>query len=109
MKSEAEALIELISSARGARKPSLANRETEEVLNIALATLIELAVANDRIDRLERLVAQLRGEDVSALRDITYEGDVAEERQQATDGLLMRAMRIMLDPREEAVTEKAAD
>lgn len=101
MTTEAEALVALIESARGARPQSLACREAEEVLNITLAALIELVVANDRIDRLERLVAELRGEGVEALRDIRYDGDIAEERQRAAEGLLTRALRIMLDPREE--------
>jgi len=99
MTSSVEALSQLITSARGGRPQSLASREAEEVLNVALASLIELAVANDRIDRLERLIAELRDESVDALRDIRYDGDIAAERQAATDALLMRALRIMLDPR----------
>ena len=99
MTSSVEALSQLIATARGNRPQSLASREAEEVLNVTLALLIELAVSNDRIDRLERLVAELRGEPVDALRDLRYDGEVAEERQAATDALLMRALRIMLDPR----------
>ncbi|GAA4823897.1 hypothetical protein GCM10023232_22050 [Sphingosinicella ginsenosidimutans] len=99
MTSSVEALSQLIATARGNRPQSLASREAEEVLNVTLALLIELAVSNDRIDRLERLVAELRGEPVEALRDLRYDGEVAEERQAATDALLMRALRIMLDPR----------
>ena len=37
--------------------------------------------------------------ELEALRDLRYDGEVAEERQAATDALLMRALRIMLDPR----------
>ena len=99
MTSSVEALSQLIATARGNRPQSLASREAEEVLNVTLALLIELAVSNDRIDRLERLVTELRGEPVEALRDLRYDGEVAEERQAATDALLMRALRIMLDPR----------
>jgi len=99
MTSSVEALSQLIATARGNRPQSLASREAEEGLNVTLALLIELAVSNDRIDRLERLVAELRGERVEALRDLRYDGEVAEERQAATDALLMRALRIMLDPR----------
>jgi hypothetical protein len=99
MTTQVEALGALIATARGDRPQSLASRETEEVLNITLAVLVELAVANDRIDRLERLVADLGGQSVEALRDIRYDGDIAQERQAATDALLIRALRIMIDPR----------
>ncbi len=72
----AEALTALILSARGVRPQSLANAEAEEVLNIALALLIELSVSNDRIDRLERMVAALRdagldiGENPTSKKDL---------------------------------------
>lgn len=96
---KAEALTALILSARGNRPQSLANAEAEEVLNIALALLIELSVSNDRIDRLERMVAALRDEPVSALRDVRYDGEAAQERREAMEALLARVLRIMLDPR----------
>lgn len=102
MSTSVEALGALIATARGSRPQSLASREAEEVLNIALALLVELAVSNDRIDRLERLTAELGGRSVEALRDISYEGEIAQERQAATDALLTRALRIMLDPRARA-------
>lgn len=102
MTSQVEALSALIATARGDRPQSLASREAEEVLNIALAVLVELAVSNDRIDRLERLVADLSGRSIEDLRDIRYDGEIAQERQAATDALLTRALRIMLDPRAQA-------
>ncbi|QIG78847.1 hypothetical protein [Stakelama tenebrarum] len=99
MASRTEALSALIASARGPRPFSLASREAEEVLNVTLALTVELAVSNDRIDRLERLVAELRGEPVEQLRDIRYDGDIAQERHESTEALLMRALRVILDPR----------
>lgn len=99
MTTNVEAITALLSTARGARRQSLASREAEEVLNIALALLVEQAVANDRIDRLERMVADLRGEDVETLRDVRYDGEIADARRAATDALLVRVMRIFLDPR----------
>ncbi len=99
MTTQVEALSALIATARGDRPQSLASREAEEVLNVTLAVLVELAVANDRIDRLERLVAELSGRSVEELRDIRYDGEIAQGRQAATDALLTRALRIMLDPR----------
>lgn len=102
MTTQVEALSALIATARGDRPQSLASREAEEVLNVALAVLVELAVSNDRIDRLERLVAELSGRSIEELRDIRYDGEIAQERQAATDALLTRALRIMLDPRAQA-------
>ncbi|WP_339821453.1 hypothetical protein [uncultured Parasphingorhabdus sp.] len=102
MTNQAQAIAALIESARGQRPQSLDNREAEETLNIALALLVELSVANDKIDRLERVVAEMRGEDVATLRDIRYEGEVAEQRQDATDALLMRTLRVLIDPRAQA-------
>lgn len=93
------ALYALIQSARGGRPRSLSCQEAEDVLNVTLALLVELSVSNGRIDRLERLMAEARGESVDAFREIQFEGDAASERQAAMDALLMRAMRIFIDPR----------
>lgn len=103
-----EAIRTLIGLARGERRYSLRDRETEEVLNIAMATLVELSVALDRIDRLERVLAERTGLPLEELRAIDYpEGKAAEERQEAAEALFARALRIRLDPRADAV--KPAD
>lgn len=94
-----DAIVSLVNSARGNRPYSLDDVEVENVLNIALALLVELSVANDRIDRLERVVAEQGGTSVEALRDIRYDGAVAEERQGQMDALLARVLRILIDPR----------
>ena len=99
MKNDVAALSALIQSSRGIRPRSLACSEAEEVLNITLALLIELSVSNDRIDRLERLVADLKGQDVDELRESEFDGAAMQERRDATDALLMRTLRILLDPR----------
>ena len=109
MTTQVEALTALLSTARGSRPQSLASREAEEVLNITLAVLVELAVSNDRIDRLERMVADLRGEPVEDLRELRYQGEIAQERQQATDALLARALRIMIDPRAQQAEDLSKD
>lgn len=96
----ADAVLALVQSARGTRPQSLNDRESEEVLAIALALLVELSVSNDRIDRLERIVAEQAGSPLATLRDTRYDGPAAEERQQALDALLARVLRIMIDPRE---------
>jgi hypothetical protein len=95
-----DAIVALTQLARGERRYSLENRETEEVLNLSLALLTELSVAFDRIDRLERLLAERTGLPLAELRAIDYpEGAAAEERQEATNALMMRVLRIRLDPR----------
>jgi Cu/Ag efflux pump CusA len=96
----AEAIITLIGLARGERRYSLDSRETEEVLNIALALLSELAVSCDRIDRLERLLAERTGMPLADLRAVDYvEGPAAQEREDAMNALVARVLRIRLDPR----------
>jgi hypothetical protein len=101
-----EAIQSLIALARGERRYSLKDRETEEVLNIALATLVELSVALDRIDRLERLLAERTGLSLDELRATDYpEGPAAAERQEAVEALFARVLRIRLDPRADAAKE----
>lgn len=105
-----EAVLELIGLGRGGRRYSLENREAEEVLNIALATLVELSVALDRIDRLERLLAERTAMPLEELRATDYaDGPAAQERQEAADALFARALRIRLDPRAAAADPPPAD
>lgn len=100
----ADAIVALIQLARGERRYSLESRETEEVLNLALALLTELAVAFDRIDRLERVLAERTGMTLADLRAIDYtEGSAAQEREDATSALIARVLRIRLDPRASGV------
>jgi hypothetical protein len=73
------------------------------VLNIVLALLAELGVAFDRIDRLERVVAERAGMSLAELRATDYpEGPAAEEREDAMNALIARVLRIRLDPRARA-------
>ena len=96
----ADAIRELLALGRGARPASLSNPEAEETLNLALALLVELAVANERIDRLERLVAERTGLPLAELRALDYaEGPAATERAEALEALILRVLRIRLDPR----------
>ena len=105
----ADAIVALIQLARGARPYSLQSRETEEVLNISMALLVELSVALDRIDRLERLLAERTGMPLSELRATDYvQGTDAEERSDATNALVARVLRIVLDPRASAASAGAS-
>lgn len=99
----ADAIVALTQLARGERRYSLENREAEEVLNISLALLMELSVAFDRIDRLERVVAERTGLPLAELRALDYTDGVADqERQEAASALMARVLRIRLDPRANA-------
>jgi hypothetical protein len=96
----AEVIVTLIELARGERRYSLESREAEEVLNVALALLTELAVSFDRIDRLERVLAERTGMSLADLRAIDYsDGPAAQEREDALNALMARVLRIRLDPR----------
>ena len=95
-----DAIVALIQLARGERRYSLENRETEEVLNLSLALLTELSVAFDRIDRLERVLAERTGMPLAELRSIDYpEGPAADEREDSMNALMARVLRIRIDPR----------
>ena len=104
----AEALAHLIQSARGTRPYSLDNRDTEQVLNIALALVVELSVSNDRIDRLERALADLKGVPVGAVREAPLAPEAQAQRDDAAAALITRALRVVLDPRTPADGRAAA-
>jgi hypothetical protein len=100
MTSNSEAIAAVIESGRGTRPYSLENQETEQVLNIALALLVELAASNDRIDRLEHLLAETRGVDVQNLRETAPTEEAVKHRQLALEAMQLRVLRVLLDPRE---------
>jgi hypothetical protein len=95
-----DAILSLLRLGRGERPASLRDPEVEEVLNIALASLVELQVALDRIDRLERVVSEHAGLALSELRSLDYpDGPAADERREAARAMLARVLRLRLDPR----------
>jgi hypothetical protein len=95
-----DAILSLLRLGRGERPASLRDPEVEEVLNMALASLVELQVALDRIDRLERVLAERTGLALEELRSLDYpDGPAAEERREAARAMLARVLRLRLDPR----------
>ncbi|WP_157219102.1 hypothetical protein [Flavisphingomonas formosensis] len=100
MTSRIDAIAAVIQSGRGTRAYSLDNREAEQVLSIALALLVELAASNDRIDRLEREIATLKGQSLDALREAPLDADAQKERQEALEAMQLRVLRILMDPRD---------
>jgi hypothetical protein len=97
--SAADDVLTILRTARGERPASLDCREAEEVLTVTLALLVELGVANDRIDRLERLVAEQAGRTVDEVREAPLGEDAETERREAQDALIARALRIFFDER----------
>ena len=104
-----DAIVALVASMRGDRPQSLDDYEVEEVLNITLALAVELCASNDRIDRLERAVAKFGGTSLETFRTVRDEATAATERQQATEAMLMRVLRILLDPRQPVDTRSAVE
>ena len=99
MTTATDAIRAVIESGRGARPASLAAPETEQVLSIALALLVELSVSNERIDRLERELAALRDTTLEAWLNAPLDDGAVAERQEALEALQLRVLRIMVDPR----------
>lgn len=99
MTTAADAISAVIAGQRGDRPFSLDSQEAEQVLSVALALMVELAASNDRIDRLEREVAALRGVPLDDLRNAPLDDAARTERQDALDAMQLRVMRIFLDPR----------
>lgn len=99
MTGSTDAIAQLLATARGSRPASMACGEAEEALTVGLALAVELVVANDRIDRLERQVASLAGIALDDWRADFGDAEDARARREANDALLMRVMRIFIDPR----------
>jgi len=95
-----QALATLSAIMRGERPMSLSNPETEEVLSIALTLLVELAVTNDRVDRLERAVAALSGQPLEHWREAPLPPEAEAGRAAATDALMARALKLLADNRQ---------
>ncbi|WP_439532792.1 hypothetical protein [Polymorphobacter sp.] len=95
----ADEILEIVRAGQGERPASLENQETEDVLTITLALLVELGVALDRIDRLERQVAELAGKTPEQLREAPLGADAEIQREAQQTALIARALRIFFDGR----------
>ncbi len=93
------AIMDILQTARGLRPYSMEDRETEQAFNVTLALLVELSASNDRIDRLERHIAELRGVPLDDVRNAHSDATADAERLAATEALMVRALRILIDPR----------
>jgi hypothetical protein len=78
---------------------SLHDAESEKVLNIALALLVELTAAQERIDRLEREVAALRKVELMAWKEEELPEDARIASAEQTEALQLRVLRPLIDPR----------
>jgi hypothetical protein len=96
------------AKAKGKRPQYFDDPAVERVLNIAMAVAMELAVARERIDSIERLL-----EKKGLLRREEIEGFIpdraqAEQRAAWTQEYLARILRIVQQELE-AISENAAD
>ncbi len=96
---QADDILEIVRAGQGLRPASLESQETEDVLTITLALLVELGVALDRIDRLERVVAGLAGQTPERLREAPLGAEADAEREARQSALIARALRIFFDGR----------
>lgn len=94
-----EAVEMVIQGGRGTRPTSLRDAETEKVLGIALALLVELTTAQERIDRLEREVASLRGINLTDWKETEAPTEVRREQAEQIEALQLRVLRPLIDPR----------
>ena len=99
MTSASDAILSVINAARGERPYSMESQETEQTFNVALALIIELLATNDRVDRLERHIAEITGKPLQEVR-ATAQDETSELARNATnEATIMRVLRVLIDPR----------
>lgn len=99
MSNAAEAILAVINTARGQRPYSLENQETEQCFAVTLALAVELIATNDRVDRLERQIAELSGRPLDEVRRAAADPEAEQARLAANEATLLRALRVLIDPR----------
>lgn len=99
MSLSSDAIISVLQTARGNRPYSLESTETEQSFNVALALLVELIASNDRIDRIERQLADLSGKSLDEVRRSASDAEAEQCRSSANEATIHRALRILIDPR----------
>lgn len=93
------AIASVLQTARGNRPYSLENPETEQCFNVTLALVVELIASNDRIDRIERQLAELRGESLNEVRRGASDSEAEQARMATNEAMILRALRTLMDPR----------
>lgn len=99
MSTSSDAIIALVQTARGQRPYSMQDQEVEQCFNVTLALAVELIASNDRIDRLERQLAELSGKSLQDVRSGADDSEADDQRQASTEATLTRLLRILIDPR----------
>lgn len=99
MTSSSDAIATLLQTVRGQRPYSLQDQETEQCFNVTLALAVELVASNDRIDRLERQLAAFAGRPLDEVRRGASDADAEAARLAANEAMLLRVLRILVDPR----------
>ena len=100
MSNSTDAIISILRTTRGHRPYSMSNKEAEHCLNIALALAVELVASNDRIDRLERQLADCSGKSLVEVRLGGSSPGASEQRQESNEAMLRRVLRVLIDRRD---------
>lgn len=95
----ADEILEIVRTGQGLRPASLESQESEDVLTVTLALLVELGVALDRIDRLERSLAALAGQTPEQMCEAPLGAEADAEREAGQTALIARALRVFFDGR----------
>ena len=99
MSNAADAVMAVLTTARGQRPYSMENQETEQCFAVTLALAVELIATNDRVDRLERQLAQLTGKPLEEVRNAAADEAADVQRLAANEATLLRTLRVLIDPR----------
>lgn len=99
MSTSSDAIMALLHTARGQRCYSLESQEVEQCFNVTLAMAVELLTNSDRIDRLERQLAELSGRSLQEVRAGADDPDADNQRHASNEATLLRLLRILIDPR----------
>jgi hypothetical protein len=91
------------------KRPYFLDPEVERVLAITMVVVQELAVARERIDTLERLLAERGLIPAGAVDAFTPTADQAAERGQWTQAYIARVLRILQQEGEAIAAARRGD
>lgn len=89
------------TKAKGKRPYFLADKQTEQVMSIAMSLAMELSVTRERLATLECLLSEKGLVDRSEVEDYEPGKDEVAARSASTQEYLARILRIMQQDREE--------
>lgn len=95
--SDLEATLRSVQAVPGPRPEFLPDSDAERAMDMVMALAAELVVTRDRLDTVERLLAEKAVLDRDAIEtsEINYRDDVVAERLASNDALLARVLRMV--------------